>query len=426
MKPYVDDSDFTLYLGEASDVLRELPDESVHCVVTSPPYWALRDYDVPATAWPEVTYSPLPGFELTVPPAACALGLEDSPEAFVGHLVHVFREVQRVLRPDGTVWLNIGDSYASKTRGSDEGWDKSRLTNPATVQKRQAASLRRTGERHRGKSSGLKPKDLVGVPWLLAFALRSDGWWLRAENVWAKQNPMPESITDRPARAHEQVFLLSKRERCFYDYVAVRETASGTAKARGTGLNPKALEHPDASAGVKQNADWAAAHAQLTARRNLRSVWQIASQPYTGAHFAVFPPDLVKPCILAGTSAHGCCTACGSPWQPVNEKRSLARHELPYDHPEYRPHRYVGKHDDVNGGGQRYLDVATVDWKPGCDCGADVGPCVVLDPFMGSGTTALVARKHGRRAIGIELSPTSARLAADRLSQQSLLAEVAS
>lgn len=179
----------------------------------------------------------------------------------------------------------------------------------------------------------------------------------------------------------------------------------------------------DASSGVKQNADWSAAHAHLTARRNLRSVWRITSQPYTGAHFAVFPPSLVEPCILASTSSHGCCGACGTPWQPINEKRSLARHELPPDHPDHRPVRYLGKHDAVNGGGQRYLDVVTVDWRPGCQCRTATVPCVVLDPFMGSGTTALVARKHGRHAIGIELSPASARLAADRLSQQSLLAE---
>lgn len=423
--PFVADADLTLYVGDALEVLRELPAESVHCCVTSPPYWGLRDYGIEPTVWPEVSYSPLPGFEVTVPPAACCLGLEEDPYAFVGHLVLVFRELRRVLRPEGTVWLNIGDSYASKARGSDLGWGKSRLTNPGTLQKAQAASMRRLGERHRGKSAGLKSKDMVGIPWLLAFALRTDGWWLRSEVIWDKANPMPESTTDRPAKAHEPIFLLTKRERCFYDYVAVRENTSGTANARGNGMGPKAMQHADASSGVKQNASAAAAFADLTARRNLRSVWKVASQPYTGAHFAVFPPDLIEPCILASTSAHGCCSVCGTPWAPVNEKRSLGRHELPHDHPEYRPTRYLGKHEETNGGGQRYLDVVTTDWKASCVCGADVVPCVVLDPFMGSGTTGLVARKHGRRAVGIEKSPEYAALAAERLSQQ-VLVEAAS
>jgi DNA methylase len=353
------------------------------------------------------------------------LGLEATPDEYVDAMVAVFEQVRRVLRSDGTLWLNIGDSYAAKSRGSDAGWDKSRLTNPGRVQKAQAASLRKTGERHRGQWAGVKEKELIGIPWRLAFALSDAGWYRRAEIIWDKQNPMPEAVEDRPTRAHEQVFLFSKSLRYFYDFVAVREAVTGNAYGRGDGLNPKALANPDRKAGVKQNASAsaAAAIAGLTARRNLRTIWRIASQPYTGAHFAVFPPDLVEPCVLAGTSAYGCCSACGAPWWAVHEKRSLGRHELPHDHPEYRPTRYVGKHAEVNGGGQRYLDVVTVDWKAGCDCGADVMPCVVLDPFMGSGTTALVARAHGRRSIGVELSPEYARLAADRLSQLSLLAE---
>ena len=423
MTPTVNDPDFTLYVGDALEVLREMPSDSAHCVVTSPPYWALRDYGVEPTAWPEVVYSPLPGFALTVPPETCALGLETDPYAFVAHLVAVFRELRRVIRPEATVWLNIGDCYASKARGSDRGWDASRLSNPVRLQKAQAASMRRTGERHRGKQHGLKSKDLAGIPWLLAFALRTDGWWLRGENIWDKANPMPESLTDRPARAHEQVFLLTKSDRVFYDYVAVRETASGTANARGSKLSaPKAMQHPDARAGVKQNQSAMIGFSELVARRNLRSVWRVAAQPYRGAHFAVFPPSLIEPCILAGTSAHGCCSDCGAPWEPVNEKRSLGRHELPRDHPEYRPARYIGKHDETNGGGQRYLDVVTVGWTPTCSCAAAVKPCVVLDPFMGAGTTALVARKHGRHAVGIERSPEYAEQVAERLAQQSLLA----
>jgi DNA modification methylase len=422
MKPFISDADFSLYVGDVVDVLPHLDPDSVHCVVTSPPYWALRDYGIEPTDWPEVTYSPLHGFELTVPPTTCALGLEPTPEAFVAHLVLVFREIRRVLRPDGTLWLNIGDSYATKKGGDPYSGFNSRWHGYPQERGKQSATNGAFPLVDR-RAAGLKHKDMVGIPWLVAFALRSDGWWLRAENIWDKQNPMPESVTDRPVKSHEQLFLLTKSEQCFYDYVAVRETASGTANSRGNGMNPKAMQHADASSGVKQNASAAAAFSSLTARRNLRSVWRVASRPYTGAHFAVFPPNLIEPCILAGTSAHGCCATCGAPYLPVNEKRTLGRHELPHDHPEYRPARYIGKHDETNGGGQRYLDVVTVGWEPSCTCEQGVRPCVVLDPFGGACTTPLVARLHGRHSIAIEKSTEYARLGADRLSQQSLLAE---
>jgi DNA modification methylase len=420
---YLQDPDFTLHVGDVVDVLRLLDADSVHCVVTSPPYWALRDYGIEPTEWPEVTYSPLPGFDLTVPPAVCAIGLEEDQYAFVGHLVQVFREIRRVIRPEATVWVNIGDSYASKKGGDTDSGFNSRWHGYPQERGKQSATNGAFPLIDRANASGLKQKDLVGIPWLLAFALRTDGWWLRAENIWEKANPMPEAVSDRPARAHEQVFLLAKSARCFYDYVAVREP---TALPSG-GRQRAALrgEKDYVGAGFKDYHDGRTDRHQehQPARRNLRSVWRIASQPYTGAHFAVFPPALVRPCILSGTSAGGCCAACGTPWEPINEKRTLGRHELPHDHPEYRPARYVGKHDETNGGGQRYLDVVTVGWKPACRCGSSAGsrPCVVLDPFMGSGTTALVARELGRHAIGIELNPEYARLAASRLAQRSLL-----
>jgi DNA modification methylase len=389
MKPYLADPDVTLYVGDAAEVLACLPADSIDCVVTSPPYWALRDYGVEGQ-----------------------IGLEPTPQEFVERLVGVFAGVRRVLAPHGTLWLSIGDSYNS-TRNHGVG-ENSGLTNPER-QRRLAADV----GRHK---PSLKPKDLVGIPWRLALAMQDDGWFLRAEVIWEKANPMPESVEDRPARSHEQVFLFSKSARYFYDHVAVREPVSGTANSRGSGMNPKAMVHADASSGVKQNASAAAAFADLTSRRNLRSVWRVASRPFPGAHFAVFPPDLVEPCILAGTSAAGGCSACGKPWLPINERRSLSRHELPTSHPEYRPTRYEGKHEETNGGGQRYLDIVTVGWEPSCACDAPARPAVVLDPFMGSGTTALVARKLGRHAVGIELKPEYAALSAERLQQLSLLA----
>lgn len=412
--PFVADPDFTLYIGDALDVLRELPDESVHCVVTSPPYWGLRDYGVDGQ-----------------------LGLEPSPDEYVARMVAVFREVRRVLRADGTCWLNLGDSYAgswgAQSRENPGEQGASNLGGGSMLSVRQIAAHPKTTLTGSLKNiPGLKPKDLVGIPWRLAFALQDDGWWLRSEVIWDKANPMPESVEDRPSRSHEQVFLLTKSARYFYDFVAVREVAGAPtggrqrAALRGesdrVGTAKAALsDHRDITVG--RGGVWQGRRGYQPSRRNRRTVWKIASQPYDGAHFAVFPPDLVEPCILAGTSAHGCCSSCGAPWQPVNEKRSLERHELPHDHPEYRPARYAGKHENSS---QRYLDVVTVDWKPGCDCAADVAPCVVLDPFMGAATTALVARTLGRRSIGIELSPEYARLAAGRLSQLSLLAEAAS
>lgn len=356
IEPFVADADFTLYTGGAADVLRELPSSSVHSIVTSPPYHGQRDYGVEGQ-----------------------IGREQTIAEHVRALVSVFAEARRVLRDDGTLWLNYGDRY--------------------------------------------EDKQLCGLPWTIAFALRDDGWKLRRDIVWEKTNPMPESVEDRPTTAHEYVFLFSKSDLYFYDFEAVREPVTGNAHARGDGLNPKAAENTRAG-GIKQNASFSVAMSGLTARRNLRSVWRIQSAPFTGAHFAVFPPDLPARCIQASTSAHGACGACGAPWSPVYEKKSPGRHELPHDHPEYRPARYVGKHDALNGGGQRYLDVVTVGWAAGCDCDdAGVVPCVVLDPFMGAGTTGCAARDLNRRSIGIELNPEYARLAADRLAQQSLLTE---
>ena len=261
----------TLIQGDALAVLRAMQARSIHCGATSPPYWGLRDYGLEASIWggdPGCTHRWQPltsrpraggtgastlkmdGRSLeaqregaaraqqrqtrgAVESAFCrcgawrgTFGLEPTPQLYVEHAVEVFEEFRRVLRDDGTLWLNMGDCYAAKARGTDAGWDKCRLSNPGSLQKRQAAALRKTGERHRGKDFGLKAKDIVGMPWRLAFALQEAGWWLRRDIIWSKPNPMPESVTDRPTTAHEYVFLLSKSERYFYDAEAVREAAS--------------------------------------------------------------------------------------------------------------------------------------------------------------------------------------------------------
>lgn len=401
------DAWLTVHGGDCRDVLATLPDASVQCVVTSPPYWGLRDYGVSGQ-----------------------LGLEDTPEEYVEHLVAVFREVRRVLRPDGTLWLNLGDSYAAKRRGSDIGWASSRLTNPDGVQKAQAAALRDTGERHRGKGAGVKEKDLIGIPWRVAFALQADGWYLRADIIWSKTNPMPESVTDRPTKSHEYVFLLTPSPRYFYDAEAIREPGtSGPSDLRkmAEGLDRiggkhAALMDPLIAAGATSNlgrkravggrppgsrfpSGWA-----VPSGRNRRSVWSIATQPYPGTHFATFPQALVEPCILAGTSEAGCCATCGRPWVRIEgdtvdapgrgsgTKRRKYRHEEgggAADHPGRQAYAFPW----------RPTATPTLGWRPGCAHAGDQVPCVVLDPFAGTGTTGMVAQRLSRRAVLIDLNP---------------------
>jgi len=447
MTPYYADAHLTVYQGNARAVLADLPAESVHCVVTSPPYWGLRDYGVPGQ-----------------------LGLEPTPEEYVAALVDVFREVRRVLRDDGTVWLNMGDSYTSggrKTRDPGqskihpalENWTAGRADNPA----------------------GLKDKDLVGIPWRVAFALQADGWWLRKRIVWCKPNPMPESVTDRPTSATEDLFLLSKSARYFYDADAVRERAeSGPSDLRkmaegrerigglvkeqtdpllrasaltnigrkrsvgGRPLGPKGEATPDGmlrSAGARmgRGAGWRDDPETAVAGRNLRDWWVIATEPYPGAHFATFPRKLVEPCVKAGTSERGVCPECGAPWARVVERTP-------------NPSKGTNTGIDMSGGAAKTsnpqtsngmhrngTNVAapaptTTGWRPTCahytpDGEADFPVewqaktrtwrtekrptfsgayatvlAVVLDPFAGTGTVGLVAQYLGRRAMLIDLS----------------------
>lgn len=260
--------------ADVMEGLCQLPDESVHCVVTSPPYWGLRDYGVDGQ-----------------------IGLEDTPEAFVVRLTDVFREVRRVLRKDGTCWMNLGDSYANHSTGGNGatgGRDKSTLASkmpPAgtTVVRSKMAP-------------GLKSKDLIGIPWRVAFALQADGWWLRSDIVWSKPNPMPESVTDRPTKAHEYIFLLTKSVKYFYDHEAIKEGAvsdhpSGNGFMRDARLT---YQNKDGTARGKKE-QWT----DVGGLRNKRSVWSIATAPYAEAHFATFPPDLPEICIKAGCPVGG-------------------------------------------------------------------------------------------------------------------------
>ena len=425
-----------------------LADETVQCVVTSPPFWGLRDYGL----------------------GKDQLGLEPTPELFVTHLVEIFREVRRVMRPDATCWVNLGDSYFGSWQnygGGNRGAGKQR----PIVKGSQAQNPVWEGlEGYRSAATfnhpTLKPKDLCGIPWRVAFALQADGWWLRSDIIWAKPNPMPESVTSRPTKSHEYIFLLTKSEKYFYDQEAVREPKTGNEHARGPNgnarVNPKAAAWPagwDSSTGEgghgrfhrlgregvnsrmhidrdpqhsqgrktrpKQNESFAAAMAKLPedSGRNLRSVWTMATQPFKGAHFATFPEELAARCIKAGTSAKGRCRECGKAWGRIVEstrEHGLAQSGFPKSdgteatarlHRRLKAARDAGEpHDNALGGNK------TLGWQPVCSCNAgDPVSCVVLDPFSGAGTTALVADKLGRIGIGIELKAEYAVMARERI-----------
>ena len=279
-------SDFVIHCGDALEVLKTLSSESVNCCITSPPYYGLRDYGVEGQ-----------------------IGLDETPEHYVERLVTVFREMRRVLCDEGTFWLNIGDSYAGSCGGQNRGSGKQRqITTGSQAHQRAYDGLERWRPPTSKKLEGVKPKDLIGIPWMLAFALRADGWYLRSEIIWHKPNPMPESVKDRPTKAHEQIFLLSKSPKYYYDYEAIKEPFStdpkenypNRARITGRGAQPSsgaAVGNPqqDKSGGFPPNGNG----------RNKRSVWTMTTKPFRGAHFAVFPPELPRTCVLAGCPEGG-------------------------------------------------------------------------------------------------------------------------
>lgn len=256
-----------ILIGDVRERLADLPDESVHCVVTSPPYWGLRDYGV-----------------------AGQIGLEATPTEYVETMVGVFREVRRVLRSDGTLWMNLGDSYAATTKGSG-GHNEKQDSNVGSWM----------ADRKWRIPEGIKPKDLVGIPWRVAFALQADGWWLRQDIIWSKPNPMPESVTDRCTKAHEYLFLLSKSERYHFDAATIAEPSAYPGDNRALRTDTRKAYVPLCA----DNGSRARTGNPTGENRNRRSVWTVATQPYSEAHFATFPPALIEPCILAGCPEGG-------------------------------------------------------------------------------------------------------------------------
>lgn len=367
-------------LGDARTIMATLPADSVDCCITSPPYWGLRDYGLEPLSW-----GGSPSCAHRWEADRCApcgawlgsLGLEPTVELFVAHIVEVFRAVRRVLKPTGTVWLNLGDCYNSGTTAA-------RVPSPSKAHHGYWRTGGEMGDR-RVRAAGLKVKDLVGVPWRVALALQADGWYLRSDIIWAKPNPLPEGVTDRPTRAHEYLFLLSKGSRYFYDAQAIREPAAGSASEKQSDTRAR------------------------------RSVWTIATRPYRQAHFATYPERLVELCLLAGTSAAGRCVGCGAPW--VRESR------VTYRNPGLRasngPRSVSRRHESPGFPLRLERDCSTTRWQPTCGCALEPRPAIVLDPFAGSGTTLAVAQVCGRSAIGIEVKPAYLELIQERLARHS-------
>jgi DNA modification methylase len=376
-----------------------LADQSVQCVVTSPPYWGLRDYGIGGQ-----------------------LGLEPTPEEYVANMVAVFREAWRVLRDDGTLWLNLGDScWGGKGQSGYElpHEAEARRNNGETIQTSHNVPGYMNMRPSDGKHAVIKPKDLVGIPWRVAFALQADGWYLRSDIIWSKPNPMPESVTDRPTKAHEYVFLLTKQARYYYDSEAAREGFADERMGNPGIYHSKYKGNKDATLrndGDRIGKGWERG-AELNGR-NRRTIWTIATQPYSGAHFATFPEALVEPCLLAGTSERGRCPVCGKAWRRVVEKGEAGKSW--HDHSDDQCAGMSQFKPDILKGGDfydKYKAPATTGWLPACEHDAAPVPCTVFDPFAGSGTVGVVAQRFGRRFVGLELSMPYIRLAQERIAK---------
>lgn len=531
LKPFWSTSDgetVKLYHGHVVDVLARLPEKSVHCCVTSPPYWNLRDYNTGRWEGGDencdhvkvetgyTTTSTLGPKKDGLGPTNAAhlskkqqykslctrcgakridqqIGSEPSPdcvrnrplgldqllrtdlteeqrfEAFTllsqltpyltknepcGHcfvctMVNVFRGVRRVLRDDGTCWLNLGDTYGGGKVGRT---DLERIGGSVSTAPKSVPTNRVDGQNHTGNgTTNLPPGNLVGIPWRVALALQADGWVLRQDIIWNKPSPMPESVRNRCTKAHEYIFLLTKSSRYYYDAEAIKERSEWDTPSQFSAkyTTETALNGRGASGNQGNHKV-----VQPTGMSNKRSVWRVSHAGYPGAHFATYPPKLIEPCILAGTSAKGCCSKCGTPWKRIVEEDRYATR--PGEQSKYIG---TGLHDNETKLKRFVLETKTVGWEPGCTCFgrfekvktsvapsdaitmpghsgnprvtgyADMSelseevsktlvqyvsdiplnehpviPCTVLDPFIGSGTSCIVSLQHGRRSIGIDLS----------------------
>ncbi len=409
-------------IGDCREVLKTLPDKHFQTCVTSPPYYGLRDYgtatwvggsencshegaslgnnrnfiDEGGRGSNKASLSTGDCIKCGAKRVDSQIGLEKTPEQFVESLVNVFREVKRVLKDDGTLWLNLGDSYSSGSRTS---------TTNQTVRGNTDYGVKRPPP-----IVGIKPKDLIGIPWRVAFALQADGWYLRQDIIWHKPNPMPESVQDRCTKAHEYIFLLSKSPYYYYDNVAIKEEAqdwgtrdrtNGKYHNEGTGLNPHT--------GLEKSYE----------TKNKRSVWTVNTKPYKDAHFAVFPTDLIEPAILAGSSEK-ICSGCGKAY-----RREMVTTDVPDRTVRDHMVGVIPKRDKptrMNSKNMLSLTKEDKGFVKQCDCDTSkTEQDRVLDPFGGSGTTALVADRNNRDATVIELNESYIEIAKNRLEGDSPL-----
>ena len=355
--------------GDCIESLKKLEDQSINTCITSPPYWGLRNYNDEEKQ----------------------LGMEDTPEEFTENLVKVFKEVKRVLRDDGTVWLNLGDSYSSGGR--------------TTTTNQSLRGDKDYGVTRPKPSKGIKPKDLIGIPWRVAFALQQDGWYLRQDIIWHKPNPMPESVTNRCTKAHEYIFLLSKKPKYYYDHEAIKEDAKYPQGPN----SPQSIKKGKGEFGMDTRGGLSKIGA--LAKKNKRSVWTVTTKPFKGAHFATFPKDLIEPCVLAGCPEKMCCE-CGTPYKRQMQKtgefqrrwsKTIATAE---GSPDEGQSSMQNIYEDL--GLQKQCDCQTNETKAG----------TVLDPFGGSGTTGIVAAQHNRNAVLLELNQEYIDLAKARINKE--------
>jgi len=455
MNPYYSDSFITLYNTSSRRI--PLPDESVHCVVTSPPYWNLRKYEgdrgdvwggVPCLhEWDSLWQRPAhpdrssggrdmkasgvfvagrdqpakaargEAFDYGETCVRCGAwrgkyGLEPTVAMYIAHSLKFLLEIRRVLRPDGIVFWNIGDSYFGSPRAT--GCKKTRNLMVAESRKSNHFTI---------KQEGLKSKDMCLIPQCMAIAAQDAGWYVRSIIVWSKPNPMPGSQKDRPTTSHEYILMLTKSERYFYDAEAVKEPLSESTmndKRNSTGRHTQCEEGKFSEVERPDLPSWYRGKAFVNADsgRNLRTVWTFPTQPCSEKHYAVFPDELADRCIKAGTSDRGCCPKCGAPWRRILNRKFVPAEDVTAARgvrgAEGTKGACAGNRNDGYPRGR--TDVITEGWTSSCKCGCDNPvPCTVLDPFSGRGTTLRVARGLGRNAVGCEISAEYCAMAARHL-----------
>lgn len=378
-----------IFNEDCRETAKKLPTNFLDMIVTSPPYYNLRDY----------------GHE-------SQMGLEQTPEDYVAAMVQLFADLRPALKDTGTLWINIGDTYA--TTGGARTGPQAMHASCRKYGKAHTSELQR--RRNHSLYEKIKQKDLIGIPWMLAFALRADGWYLRQDIIWNKPNPMPESVADRCTKSHEYIFLLSKSEKYYFDNEAIKEAATSADGSHQTKAKGEFEGKNKFNTGNE-------AFRSIVTRRNKRSVWTVATKPFNGAHFAVYPHELIAPCIMAGTSDKGNCKTCGGPWErilePVINVGHTGQTETAYDE-QSTSGRLAKLRQAAREMGMEYTsEKKTVGWRPTCSCVEnEPAPALVFDPFMGSGTTASVAKSLGRNYLGCELNPDFLKVCEERLRKE--------